>query len=171
MTEQINWDPSIVKKFGTSNHLKLINQLRSEVKKYPLNRKKNLSTNGNIEVINKSKASYYSNNQKQNTTEITYENNKNQDDSSNTINNFNNHSQTKITNNQNDSFYLNSQKERQLSNVSFNNSKDFNIYNNKIKQDKTLSKKDVEVAEDKNNKENTNNSLTFKDRLDQIDMK
>ena len=44
MNEQINWDQSLVKKYSTSNHFKLLNQLRNEVKKYPLNKKKNTST-------------------------------------------------------------------------------------------------------------------------------
>ena len=45
MNDPISWDPSLVKKFSSSNHYKLLNQLRSEVKKYPLNnRKKTPST-------------------------------------------------------------------------------------------------------------------------------
>ena len=43
--EQISWDPSLIKKFGSSNHLKLLNQLRNEVKKYPLNKKLNSKSN------------------------------------------------------------------------------------------------------------------------------
>ena len=41
MNDSISWDPSLVKKFSSSNHYKLLNQLRNEVKKYPLNNKKN----------------------------------------------------------------------------------------------------------------------------------
>ena len=44
MNQQISWDQSIIKKFSSSNHLKLLNQLRTEVKKYPLNKKKNISS-------------------------------------------------------------------------------------------------------------------------------
>ncbi len=44
MNEPISWDPSLVKKFSTSNHYKLLNQLRNEVKKYPLNNKKKNSS-------------------------------------------------------------------------------------------------------------------------------
>ena len=44
MNDQISWDPSLIKKFSTSNHYKLLNQLRSEVKKYPLNNKKKASS-------------------------------------------------------------------------------------------------------------------------------
>ena len=42
MNEQISWDHALVKKFSTSNHYKLLNQLRSEVKKYPIIKKKDL---------------------------------------------------------------------------------------------------------------------------------
>ena len=40
MNEPISWDPSLVKKFSSSSHSKLLNQLRTEVKKYPLYNKK-----------------------------------------------------------------------------------------------------------------------------------
>ena len=45
MNDPISWDPSLVKKFSSSNHFKLLNQLRSEVKKYPI---KNASMNAGI---------------------------------------------------------------------------------------------------------------------------
>ena len=45
MNDPKSWDPSLVKKYNSSNHYKLLNQLRNEVKKYPLNNKKNLSAN------------------------------------------------------------------------------------------------------------------------------
>ena len=48
MHEQKSWDPYLVKKFGSTNHFKLLNQLRNEVKKYPLIRKKNISVNNNV---------------------------------------------------------------------------------------------------------------------------
>ncbi len=44
MYEQTIWDPSLIKKIGSSNHSKLLNQLRNEVKKYPLKRIKSNST-------------------------------------------------------------------------------------------------------------------------------
>tara|TARA_B100000214_G_C23753298_1_gene528802 strand:- start:163 stop:576 length:414 start_codon:yes stop_codon:yes gene_type:complete len=47
MNDPISWDPSLIKKYGSSNYYKLLNQLRNEVKKYPLNNKKNLSVNHN----------------------------------------------------------------------------------------------------------------------------
>ena len=43
MNDPIRWDPSLVKKFSSSNHYKLLNQLRNEVIKYPLNNKKKSS--------------------------------------------------------------------------------------------------------------------------------
>ncbi len=45
MNEPISWDPSLVKKFSSSNHYKLLNQLKNEVKKYPLKNKKKTSIN------------------------------------------------------------------------------------------------------------------------------
>ena len=47
MKETKSWDPSLVKKFSSSNHFKLLNQLRNEVKKYPLNNKKKLTSQNN----------------------------------------------------------------------------------------------------------------------------
>jgi len=52
MNDPISWDQSLVKKFSSSNHYKLLNQLRNEVKKYPLNNKKKPST---IQSINTKK--------------------------------------------------------------------------------------------------------------------
>ena len=45
MNEKTSWDLSLVKKYSSSNHLKMLNQLRNEVKKYPLTKKKNLKSN------------------------------------------------------------------------------------------------------------------------------
>ena len=56
MKESVSWDPSLIKKFSSSNHYKLLNQLRNEVKKYPLNKKKNttsIPTKGTISNKNK----------------------------------------------------------------------------------------------------------------------
>ena len=61
MNDPISWDPSLVKKFSSSNHNKLLNQLRNEVKKYPLNNKKNTTsiknTDTNLDRKNKSNLS------------------------------------------------------------------------------------------------------------------
>ena len=57
MNDSISWDPSLVKKFSSSNHYKLLNQLRNEVKKYPLNNKKNLKSIQPKDIIdNKNKS-------------------------------------------------------------------------------------------------------------------
>ena len=44
MNGQISWESSLIKKYSSSNHFKLLNQLRNEVKKYPLNYKKNTTS-------------------------------------------------------------------------------------------------------------------------------
>ena len=54
----MSWDHSLVKKYSSSNHFKLLNQLRSEVKKYPLNKKKNLISNNSNEKIKESKTNF-----------------------------------------------------------------------------------------------------------------
>lgn len=65
MNDPISWDPSLVKKFSSSNHYKLLNQLRNEVKKYPLNNKKNTTSSQNtvtnLENKDKSNLSYTQN--------------------------------------------------------------------------------------------------------------
>ena len=53
MNDSISWDPSLVKKFSSSNHYKLLNQLRNEVKKYPLNNKKNIKSIQSKDIIDK----------------------------------------------------------------------------------------------------------------------
>ena len=42
MNKQISWDQSLIKKYSSSNHFKLLNQLRDEVIMYPLNKNKNI---------------------------------------------------------------------------------------------------------------------------------
>ena len=44
MNDPISWDSTLIKKYSSSNHYKLLNQLRNEVKKYPLNNKKKSSS-------------------------------------------------------------------------------------------------------------------------------
>ncbi|WP_413677848.1 hypothetical protein [Prochlorococcus sp. MIT 0916] len=137
MNDSLSWDPSLVKKYSSSNHFKLLNQLRSEVKKYPLNNKRKLATikNNGSSLNNKGKLNVSQN------ENINFSNNSVQ------INDFNTNK----------------------TNVSFNNAKDFSIYNNTgnnhsgIQNNSTIT----------NNKgSNTDeSSQTFKDRLDQIDMK
>tara|TARA_Y100001968_G_C18968398_1_gene531087 strand:- start:90 stop:497 length:408 start_codon:yes stop_codon:yes gene_type:complete len=135
MNEQISWDASLVKKFSTSNHYKLINQLRNEVKKYPLNKKKNITESQiNDKIIN----------------------NKNQSNSSNSQDlNFNK------------SNVIKKETTFNASTVSFNNSKNFSIYNNKDSK-----KTDNEnMLMDDGKSQELPSGITFKDRLEQIDMK
>tara|TARA_B100001250_G_C19554406_1_gene680500 strand:+ start:237 stop:647 length:411 start_codon:yes stop_codon:yes gene_type:complete len=73
MNDQISWDASLVKKFSSSNHFKLLNQLRTEVKKYPLNNKKNNSSSGN----NESKANNKNNSNSIKSQNISISNNEN----------------------------------------------------------------------------------------------
>ena len=135
MNDPISWDPSLVKKYSSSNHYKLLNQLRNEVKKYPLNNKK-------ITSSLPSKDNYLENNKKSNTTHT-----------------------------QNSSFSINSNESNEVniekSTVSFSNSKNFSIYsqtNSNIRdnhfQIRNPSKSNIDYS-----------SPTFKERLNQIDMK
>ena len=137
MNDPKSWDPSLVKKYGSSNHYKLLNQLRNEVKKYPLNNKKNLSTNHPRDTNPLSSVK----------STISHSQNKQLSNNSTAI------SEGKIDN----------------STISFNNAKDFSIYNHK-----TNSNNDLKT----NNYINDNDKLiqdrslkTFKDRLNQIDLK
>ena len=136
MNDQISWDASLVKKFSSSNHFKLINQLRNEVKKYPLNNKKNFSSipkeDNNLEKKNKNNSS---NSEDLNIgkSHINKDNNSNQ------------------------------------STVSFNNAKNFSIYK-KNSEDYTtrLQANNSSVEKESNDYYSV---TTFKDRLNQIDMK
>ena len=73
MKEHISWDHNLVKKYSSSNHLKLIKQLRKEVQKYPLTRKNDNISETSVDYQQDSK-----NNVKiQNTTEATISKNNN----------------------------------------------------------------------------------------------
>jgi len=137
MNEPISWDPSLVKKFSSSNHFKLLNQLRSEVKKYPLNNKKNLKadqTRTSIQDLkNKTNVEH-----KKNTSIANYYN-------KNIDNNTNN------------------------SNVSFNNSKNFSIYNQT--NDNNIIRQSEIFSSDKSNSNDGSSHISFKERLNQIDVK
>tara|TARA_B100000965_G_C19035670_1_gene517269 strand:+ start:117 stop:530 length:414 start_codon:yes stop_codon:yes gene_type:complete len=89
MNDPISWDPSLVKKFSSSNHFKLLNQLRNEVKKYPLNNKKTTSSSKNIESnIDKKNKSILSHSHNQS---ISSNSNHSNDNASNKLTvNFNN---------------------------------------------------------------------------------
>ena len=133
MNDIVSWDPSLIKKFSSSNHYKLLNQLRTEVKKYPLNNKKNSTSihNNGINQENKNKQSV--------------------DQSP----------KPALSKDSNKDIFQTSSK----SNISFNNSKNFSIYNqannnNFTRQINDHSKMSVESS-----------PPSFKERLDQIDMK
>ena len=137
MNEQIRWEQSLVKKYSSSNHFKMINQLRNEVKKYPLNNRKN--------IIRKISNDY--NHDKANNQSLSNLNEPSLHQASNQI-------KDKSTNE---------------SSVSFNNSKNFSIYN------QTTSTNNFRQSEssfhDQLKPNNDSSSPTFKERLNQIDMK
>ncbi len=131
----MSWDPALVKKFSSSNHLKMLNQLRNEVIKYPLNNKKKSKS---IHVKDCNQAN---------------KNNSNVDHSQNEL-------FSEKANKRNDE---NSNK----SNVSFNNAKNFSIYNQSNNNSHEL--ESIITEQPKSN--NKSSSLSFKDRLNQVDMK
>ena len=137
MNEPISWDPSLVKKYNTSNHFKLLNQLRNEVKKYPLNNKKT-----SIKYQNKP---------------INTVNSNNKSDDNSQLLNLSKDSLKSSPNNSN------------KSNVSFNNSKNFSIYNQN--NNNTSSKQNPSHINDQSKSSDEANTQSFKERLDQIEMK
>ena len=135
MNHTISWDPALVKKFSSSNHLKMLNQLRNEVIKYPLNNKK------------KSKSIHVEESNQDN------KNNSNVEHSQNEL-------FTEKANKRNDE---NSNK----SNVSFNNSKNFSIYNQPTNNSRELES----IMPEQSKSNHKSSSTSFKDRLNQVDMK
>tara|TARA_Y100001968_G_C18990212_1_gene541046 strand:- start:138 stop:551 length:414 start_codon:yes stop_codon:yes gene_type:complete len=137
MNETVSWDPSLVKKFSSSNHFKLLNQLRSEVTKYPLNNKRNLIENQNNTSVKDLK----------NKTNVDHYQHKKISKYSNKIN----------------------ENDTKQSTVSFNNSKNFSIYNQA--SDNTILRQNESISSDKTFSDDDSSSTTFKERLNQIDMK
>ena len=135
MNDPISWDPSLVKKFSSSNHLKMLNQLRNEVIKYPLNNKK------------KSKSIHINDSNQDN------KNNSNVEHSQNEL-------FTEKANKGND-------KNGNKSNVSFNNSKNFSIYNQSTNNSRELEN----IVPEQSKLNDKSSSTSFKDRLNQVDMK
>ena len=136
MNDSISRDSSLVKKFSSSNHYKLLNQLRNEVKKYPLNNKKNLKSiqpRANIDHKYKSNVPPIQN--------------------------------SYLTKNSNHSKQINSSK----STVSFNNAKNFSIYNQT--GNNTVASQNENSFNEPSKLSEDNSSTTFKERLDNIDMK
>jgi uncharacterized Zn finger protein len=136
MNESVSWDPSLIKKFSSSNHYKLLNQLRNEVKKYPLNNKKNTSSIPTKETIRKKN--------KPNMPAIQ---------------------NSSFTNSSNQTTKVNSNK----STVSFNNAKNFSIYNQTTNNNIVGQNESILSDSSKSNEDSSFKS--FKERLDDIDMK
>ena len=135
MNDPTSWDPSLVKKFSSSNHLKMLNQLRNEVIKYPLNNKKK-SKSINVKDSNQDN-----------------KNNSNVEHSQNEL-------FTEKANKKND-------ENRIKSNVSFNNSKNFSIYNQSTNNSRELQS----IMPEQSKSNDKSSSTSFKDRLNQVDMK
>ena len=137
MNEKISWDHSLLKKYNSSNHFKLLSQLRNEVVKYPLIKKKNISS----DLIKDNNLQSTNNLIKTSSMDLS------------------------LTSNS----YIEKEINNNKSTVSFNNSKDFSIYkqnsnDNTVENSKTNIIEDVKASEE-------NPFPTFKDRLNQIDMK
>ena len=140
MKGKMSWDHSLVKKYSSSNHFKMLNQLKTEVKKYPLNKKINTSSNT-------------SNNAKSNINPTQ-----------NTGNNMNltvsHASDAKIEGDNNQST------------ISFNNSKNFSIYNNTVSDSAKAQVEGLLTTKNNNYIEDiVPVPSTFKDRLNNVDMK
>ena len=122
MNDQISWDASLVKKFSSSNHFKLLNQLRTEVKKYPLNNKKNSSSN----LIKDNKSALRNTLKQKNSQDLSYSSiNKNNSDDNSTKStvSFNNSKNFSIYNNK-ESHSANEKEDSILLDVE-NSNKDF----------------------------------------------
>ena len=137
MNERISWDPSLVKKFSSSNHFKLLNQLRNEVKKYPLNNKKHTTSYQNKDInnenINKQSDKY--------SQEGTFSKD----------------------------FNIGNGQTSDKSSISFNNSKNFSIYNQT--NNNNFARQNQTTLNDQTQSGDETPAPSFKERLDQIDMK
>ena len=136
MNKSVSWDPSLIKKFSSSNHYKLLNQLRNEVKKYPLNNKKNTSsipTKETISIKNKANIPAIQN--------------------------------SSFTNSSNQTTKVNTNK----STVSFNNAKNFSIYNQTTNNN--IVRQNESILSDYSKSNQDSYFKSFKERLDNIDMK
>ncbi len=96
MNNQISWDSSLIKKYSSSNHYKLLNQLRSEVKKYPLTKKKDQNSN----ITNYNKLENITTSKEKNVDDLSFTNNTN-------INNYSKQSTVSFNNSKDFSIYNN----------------------------------------------------------------
>ena len=138
MNQKMSWDHTLVKKYSSSNHFKLLNQLRTEVEKYPLIKKKikpaeltNDNQSDSRLYLNRSRSQDFSKSLNPISVEENNDNNK--------------------------------------STVSFNNSKNFSIYKNI--PNNSINKEEQTNLLNSTESNDENFSTSFKDRLNQIDMK
>ena len=115
MSKQISWDQSLIKKYSSSNHFKLLNQLRNEVIKYPLNKKKNLQSSIIIDNKFEGNNNLYKEINKDTNISKNYTNNKEADTKSSNVS-FNNSKNFSIYNNSNISSNYD-QKDNNLSTI------------------------------------------------------
>tara|TARA_Y100001968_G_C19032102_1_gene560340 strand:+ start:139 stop:675 length:537 start_codon:yes stop_codon:yes gene_type:complete len=178
MNDLTNWDQTLIKKYGSSNHFKLLNQLRNEIIKYPLKKNNNASDYEKVKISadslnNKSEKSNRNENIKIQHSSQHIDNTifKSQHNSENNKNNFNsseifNNSSYKSNTNDIDNLFNNNN-----SNISFNNSRNFNIYNNQTNSEQFAKDNQIDKFIDKKNDQKKNISKTFIDRLNDIDLK
>tara|TARA_Y100001968_G_scaffold206610_1_gene189865 strand:- start:7277 stop:7741 length:465 start_codon:yes stop_codon:yes gene_type:complete len=134
MNDKISWDASLIKKFGSSNHYKLLNQLRTEVKKYPLNKKTNILGNNSIDKNRSTQTTQLSNNLQSNGSEIQNKANIERSTNNTTIYKSNHNIHSSISNSSRDNSE-NTNKDKHTnssinSNTNYNSSQKHNIYNN-----------------------------------------
>ena len=115
MSKQISWDQSLIKKYSSSNHFKLLNQLRNEVIKYPLNKKKNLQSSIIKDNKFEGNNNLYKEINKDTNISKNYTNNKEADTKSSNVS-FNNSKNFSIYNNSNISSNYD-QKDNNLSTI------------------------------------------------------
>ena len=180
MQDQLSWDPALVKKFGSSNHFKLLNQLRTEIKKYPIKR------NNNNNVIDKSKSIIKSSNKKLSISDSTIINASNNSE----VNNQNlNTIYKSYHDNELSDYKSNADKtikgsetviisdSYEIQNVQTNiqdhsfNTRVSNIFNNNLPSDYSNKENINDTSVNKISTEKSSVSKTFKERLNQIDMK
>ena len=135
MNDKISWDSSLIKKFGSSNHYKLLNQLRTEVKKYPLSKKKNILTNNSLDKNGSTQTTQGAYSIQSNGSEIPNKPNiEKSTNNSTTIYKSNHNTNSSISNSSREnSEKIDPEKHPNSSinsNLNFNSSQKHNIYNN-----------------------------------------
>tara|TARA_Y100001968_G_scaffold31865_1_gene24504 strand:- start:7711 stop:8250 length:540 start_codon:yes stop_codon:yes gene_type:complete len=179
MKDQLSWDPALIKKFGCSNHLKLLNQLRIEVKKYPIKR------NPNPNIHDKTKPLLNNSNTKLSITDSKITNDNNAELGNYNLNTIykSNHVTEKKNYNANRDKTSNISETVIISDTSEiltanSNKQDFsfkpkfsNIFNNNFTNKDTNNQINNDSSINQSITDNLTVNQTFKERLDQIDMK